>query len=75
MTDGDKPLVVLVVSILGVIATILLLSFRQAQIEKACLQYGYPDSKMTFLLDGYCIVRIDQTDHVLPLADAERKPR
>jgi hypothetical protein len=37
--------------------------------ERACLGLGYRETRVTALLDRYCIVRIDQSDIVVPLSE------
>lgn len=43
--------------------------------ERGCLAAGYTAGKVTLTLDRYCVARVDNSDVVLPLAEARRRPR
>ena len=44
-----------------------------ARAESRCLAIGYPGSSVDWRLSAYCIKRVDQTDVVIKLSDAEPK--
>jgi hypothetical protein len=37
--------------------------------NRACLKAGYPEAKIDFTFNQYCIKRVDQTDVVVPLKE------
>lgn len=39
--------------------------------ERHCLAAGYPHASVTIALERYCVKRVDQTDVVVPLSEAE----
>jgi hypothetical protein len=43
--------------------------------DSACLRAGYRGASVDFAFNQYCVTRSDQTDLVLPLAEALRRPR
>ena len=38
-----------------------------------CLEAGFRDTRIDFLLNAYCIKRVDQTDIVVPVKEAVKK--
>ena len=54
----------------GVIAIFLLCVYFGTTIatERACLRAGYPDYRVSFPLERYCVKRVDQSDVVVPLS-------
>ena len=49
------------------------MSVAKVLATRQCLSLGYPQSEVAWTLDQYCIVRIDQTDVVVPLAEAKKR--
>jgi hypothetical protein len=45
------------------------------RIEKECLALGYRDAKRPLFTDGYCMIRTDQSDIVVPIAEARKGGR
>lgn len=43
--------------------------------ERACLKAGYTAGRVTATWGRYCTARVDNSDVVLPLAEARRRPR
>lgn len=41
--------------------------------ESKCLAAGYRASKIDYMLNAYCINRVDQTDIVVPIKEAIKK--
>lgn len=52
---------------LTVIVLILVLFAIKASAMKLCLEKGYPDVKMTYTFEAYCVKRVNQTDEVIPV--------
>jgi hypothetical protein len=50
-------------------------AYTSWKVEKECLSLGYRESKRPFFSEGYCIIRLDQTDVVVPLPEARSKGR
>jgi len=46
--------------------------YKRMEAHSACLQEGYPESKMDWQLKTYCVKRQDQTDIVVPLAEVRK---
>jgi hypothetical protein len=62
----------IVVVVLAVVMLILVLASESARAESACLKLGYPQMKMDGSGNAYCIKRVNNTDIVVPLAEAQR---
>jgi len=45
----------------------VVMGVKAARLDADCLRAGYPNSKMTWNLEGYCVKRVDQTDTVVPI--------
>jgi hypothetical protein len=43
--------------------------------ERACLEAGYTAGRVTATWGRYCTARVDNSDVVLPLSEARRRPR
>jgi hypothetical protein len=43
--------------------------------KRKCLSLGYRDSQLSWAFDRYCVARVDQTDLVVPLSEAQRFQR
>lgn len=67
----DKETVFLV-GFFGLMAVVLIgvVAFGVASVkaDRACLERGWPDAKVTFALTPYCIKRVNQTDTVVALS-------
>ncbi len=57
----------------GVVVTFRIgTAYKRLDANSACLQGGYPESKMDWQLKTYCVKRQDQTDVVVPLAEVRK---
>jgi hypothetical protein len=50
-----------------------LMAICQVTTERACLRSGYPGAKVSFVLERYCVKRVDQTDVVVPLSVVRKR--
>ena len=41
---------------------------KESRTSRACVEHGYPDYKVTWNWDSYCIKRVNQTDSVVALS-------
>lgn len=73
MDTDDKLLAAMSVGVVLFIAVLIWFAVLCAATERRCLAAGYPHSNVTPWIERYCIKRVNQTDVVLPLTEAERK--
>ena len=62
----EKIVIGIIISL--VLVGSLILSYSSVKLEADCAKIGWPDAKITFYLERYCIKRIDQTDFIEPLS-------
>lgn len=65
--------VLAVIAVVGFFVYCLALVVVGARAERACLRLGWPGHSLDFGLNAYCIARTDQTDIVVPLAEAKKR--
>lgn len=58
---------VVVVALVALVALGITVAFIQGISAPVCLSYGYPETRVTYNLDTYCVKRLDQTDTVVPI--------
>lgn len=58
-----------------VVVAVIVGAMASAATHRECLRLGYPRADLTVFLERYCVTRVDQTDLVVPLAEATEKPR
>jgi hypothetical protein len=62
---------VIIALILGPIVALILYGgwhvYRVNLIASQCLECGWPGAKMLLNGDGYCSIRVEQTDYVMPV--------
>jgi hypothetical protein len=56
----------------GVVVVAIVAGGARVLTISACLHAGYPDGKVTWNLERFCVKRVDQTDVVVPLDEATR---
>jgi hypothetical protein len=64
-----------VVGALLFLGFIIMLAVLEARLSAKCLRLGYPTARLSVTFQQYCIARVDQTDVVVPLAEAALKTR
>lgn len=57
---------------LAFIVYLSILGFYSITGVSKCLAHGYPGHKADWALNQYCVKRVDQTDVVVPLEQAQR---
>ena len=62
-------------SIVAFFALVVVTFVVETRASARCLAAGYPESKTTVGFASYCVKRVDQTDVVVPLADAVGEKR
>lgn len=55
------------VVVVALVALRITVAFIQGISAPVCLSYGYPETRVTYNLDTYCVKRLDQTDTVVPI--------
>jgi hypothetical protein len=55
------------VVVVALVALGITVAFIQGISAPVCLSYGYPETRVTYNLDTYCVKRLDQTDTVVPI--------
>ena len=74
MNDWIDKCLIAALCVLGAISLVLL-AWLFAMIPKmifaqeVCLAHGYPNGRIDYKLNAYCVKRVNQTDFVVPLAD------
>lgn len=48
---------------------------RSALLKDECLKLGYTSHQQSWTFSRFCIARQDQTDVVLPIEEARKRPR
>ena len=66
---SDLPwyLWVFVVGLSGFFTWCVVYGVVYVRAERTCLKLGYPQARVTAIFDQYCIIRVDQSDIVVPL--------
>jgi hypothetical protein len=70
---------------IGALATVILLAFSamwlvftmvdRMQLARECFSLGYPETRMSVMFEKYCVARENQSDIVLPIEEARKRPR
>lgn len=55
------------VVVVALVALGITVAFIRGISAPVCLSYGYPETRVTYNLDTYCVKRLDQTDTVVPI--------
>ena len=56
-------------AIVILVTVILVFGVASANARKQCLAAGWPKAEVDYMLNTYCIKRVDQTDVVVPLKE------
>lgn len=73
MHDADDFVAFLLSMVaLAIVAAMVLLAGTKMNLNSKCLALGYRSVAIDWRLNRYCVTRTDQTDIVVPIAEADR---